>query len=643
MVIEIMENIFNYSDKVKKLKSIFAIDEYKNNIPSINFKQIEFATNLVDRVFNLEMDDKIEVNYNRCGMGKSTIIKAILNNIVNTYEPNFIEGCAKVERKPDYNGNGAIIITDRLDRLEEIATYKGLEDRCYLMKYNKEDEDNLYKNNRVEFLEQLKEQKKYPIVLLSTQRYFKMKAEEINNLYTWNCGARKLLICDEKPPIIDMEVIDERYLSNIRIELEELPKCDDKIGLINYWNRYYNDLNETRNNYNEYDINWVCGAGYDYLYKPNKKDKEFFKKLENLASTRLYESIVKLKDINKNGCLFIASGDRDQDNSRKFILIKNNTDKFYTDNCKVIIFDATANNDIHYRISDKYNLFKFDDCKDIDIELHHVTVSTSQYSLKSNEKHLINICNYINSLSDNIFVATYSKKSGLYQKLSKGINSNEIAYFGDIKGKNNWNNYNEMAQIGLNRKSNEVYLATYIALTGIDKKWNELDSFSGDLYSKIESILKNSKGIFCDDLMQEIMESDLIVDTIQNIMRIKCRHFSNLDMCKVFLLCSNSYNSVVERISKGINSEFLKYIPNIFAENKEQNRSKKDGTKTVNQRFKDWYDNWNGEKIEVKLAKEQLGFTDKNWEYIKKSTTWKNICGEFNIVREGKKRYLVKC
>lgn len=636
------KKVYEYGD-LKEFKIKGAVEEYKNSIPNISEKQVEFAKGLAKKIFNLEMDEKIEVNYNRCGMGKSTIIKAILNQLVN----NYYFPCEDVSRSEQYDtfGYGAIVITDRLERLEEIDSYKinknqGLYDRCYFMKYDKEDEEQQYKNYRKEFDEQLSEQYRYPIVLLSTQKYFKMKPSERNMLYKWAKGERKILICDEKPPIISTEVIDERYLSNIRTELEELPKCEEKMEIIEYWNSFYNYLSNLRDTYTEYDINWICGTDSDCLISP-ATDKKFFKMLEELASTKLYDSIVKLKEINKKGCLFISNSDKEQDNSRKFILINDNTDKFDTDKCKSIILDATAYYDIDYTISDKYNIFKFDDSKESDINLHYIKVTTSQKRLKDDIKHVENIAKYINALGDNLFVATYGKKSGLFQKFSSLINSNEIAYFGDIKGKNNWNNYSDMAHIGLNRKSNDVYLATYIALTKVDEKWNKIQDVD-KIHTHITSLLETKKGVFTLEKMRMIMESDLVVDTVQNIMRIKCRHFYNTDICNVFLLCSSSYSAVVEKIRTVIGANIKEYIPDIFAEAKEQSFTKKDGTKTNNQKFKEWFDSWDGSKVEVREVKSALDIKDKAWEKLKKTTTWEMLSKDFVVKREGRKFFLVK-
>lgn len=630
-----MKKVYDFCKNLKEFKIDMAVSEYKKSIPNVSEKQIEFAKELTNKIFNLEDDGVIEVNYNRCGMGKSTILKAILNQLVNNY-------CylGKLSRDEVLDNYGAIVITDRLDRLEDISRYKGLEDRCYFMKYDKTDENTIYKNYRLEFEEQLKEQWKYPIVLISTQKYFKMKDSERNLLYKWKNGNRKIKFCDEKQPIISMEIIDEKYFRNIWVELEALPKGEDKNYLLEYWKRIYEWIDGLREAYTEYDINWVCGAGEDIILN-KATDKKFFDKLKEYASTKIYDSIEKLKEINKDGCLFISSSEKDQDNSRQFILIRDNTDKFDIEKCKTIIFDATAYYDIDYTISDKYKIFKFDDSKESDIELHHIKVPTSQRRLKSSISQIENISKYINTLGDKIFIATYGKKSGLFQKFNSLLKSEYVAYFGDIKGKNDWNDFNSMAHIGLNRKSNYVYLITYIALTKVNKKWNEIQDVD-KTYTHIDSLLENKEGIFTLEKMRLIMESDLVVDSVQNIMRIKCRHFNNTDMCKVYILCSSNYSAVVEKIRIVIGAKKLEYVPDTFGQAKEQNTSKKDGTKTANQKFKTWFDKWNGDKVEIKEIKTVLGFTDKDWENVKKSKTWKCASSEFETLREGKKYFIVR-
>ncbi|MDQ0149230.1 hypothetical protein ACFO6R_06430 [Eubacterium multiforme] len=564
----------NFNERKLKFKKESMVKEYKNKMDRINDKQEDFANEIIDKIFNCEKD-KIYVNYNRCGIGKTTLIKSILNNLVNNY---FYFGLPKDSKMLE--SNGVIVVTDKLDRLEDINNYKGLEDICYFMKYEKSDEEQLYKNTRIEFNKQLEQQKKYPIVLISTQKYFKMKEKERNLLYEWEKGKRSIKLIDEKPYIITTDIINEKYLSDISKGLEELPKGEEKEYLIDYWEQIRNHLYNLRKNYTEYDLNWISGDGTDVLFS-KALDKKFFEILEKYATTKIYNDIECLKDINKNGCLFVSPSDSIQSNARQLILIRNNIDKFDIDKCKNIIFDATAKYDIEYNMSDRFELFKSNDTKESDIKIHHILTSTSQNSLLKKENHIETISKYINSLGDNLFVATYGKKRGIFQEFSRKLNTKNIAYFGDIKGKNDWNAFSSMAQIGMNRKSNYVYLIKYIALTNIDKKWNKIID-QDEISLEIKNIIENKEGIFENDKMQEIMESDLIVDTIQNIMRIKCRHFSNTELCNIFILCASYLNNITRKVADVVNAKLEEHTPNIFKEEKLINRKANEGKEKTN-------------------------------------------------------------
>ena len=99
-------------------------------------------------------------------------------------------------RNPD---NAGFAITAGLEQL--IQYIKGL-------RFDKEDIESR-SNARVDFKMQLQEQFKYPIVLITTQKYFKMNDEERKMLYKWKNGSRSIKIIDEKPYILATTTIDE--------------------------------------------------------------------------------------------------------------------------------------------------------------------------------------------------------------------------------------------------------------------------------------------------------------------------------------------------------------------------------------------------------------------------------------------------
>lgn len=616
--------------KQVELKKVLITAEYKSKIDGATDKQINFVNEVLDKVFN-PMDGNIYINHNRCGIGKSTLIKATLNHLVNdsTYW-----GIANRDKLLE--DDGAIVVTDKLDRLEEIATYPGLEDRCYFMKYDKDDEST-YKSNRIDFLEQLKEQFKYPIVLVSTQKYFKMTETERKQLYKWKNGDRKIKLIDEKPYLISTTVIDEAYLSTIGIALEALPKSEEKEGILKYWRDIYNFIDTLRHSYQKYDINWISGNGSSAIIN-SALDKKFMKAIENDVTTNIYEMIEKLKDINKKGCLFVSSSGKLVDNSRQLIIIDNNFEKFDIDKCKNIIFDATAEVDADYLTIPKEHkkMFKAEDSKESDIDLHHVVVSASQNSLINKNNNIETLSKYINSITETGLVITHGKKRGIYNKFNKHLNTKNHAYFGDVKGKNDWEGLSEMVQVGMNRKTNSVYLITYIAYTQINEKWNKIND-TDKIHNEIKQILEVDKGLFLNETMKTIMKSDLVVDSIQNLMRVKCRHFSNNEKCKIFFVCNRYLIDTVNEIAKLVNAKVTRVVPDIFEEEKMMNRKANEGKKKTNPQilmeFLKGLDN--GRIITTKEIYNESGLSKTQFDKAKKDN---KILKKWFIEHKGNKR-----
>lgn len=152
--------IYNMDKALYEIKRDLTISKYSKKIEcfskeKVSNKQKDFASVVTDNLLHT-YDNKIEITTARCGMGKSELIKSFLYNLVND---------AMVMGMPNYTSEphpfGVIVVTDKLERLEKIMQYKGLENRCYFMKWDNKDTAT---QERKEFKDQLKEQYKYPIL-----------------------------------------------------------------------------------------------------------------------------------------------------------------------------------------------------------------------------------------------------------------------------------------------------------------------------------------------------------------------------------------------------------------------------------------------------------------------------------------------
>ncbi|MGF7057215.1 hypothetical protein [Brassicibacter mesophilus] len=602
-------SIFQISDKKIKTKIDMTISEYMNNInkfSELHKKQIEFAKTLANMIYTKKDKSIVDVIIARCGIGKSIFIKSFLKHLVNDYcyigqmsRNNILETC------------GSIVVTDSLERLEEIIKYEGLQDRCYFVRYNKEE---LESKSRIDFQTQLKEQFKYPIILITTQKYFKMSKSERNILYKWAKGTREIAIIDEKPIMMSETIVDEQFLSEIKVAIHKCYEGNEKNYLLDTFEKIYDDLDYIRKNYSrKYEVMWLKNSKPTLLLN-EEEDKKFFDILANNVSSYIYNSVLELKRIYTDGCLFVNKKNREQDNKRQFILLESNEDKFDTENCKYYILDATAKYDVDYLINDeKFNYIEIDDKKDVkDINIHHITFGASQRRLKVDNYSLESIAKWINNnFDDNALVLTYGQKSGIYQKFSKILKTNEMAYFGSIKGKNDWEDKKTMIQIGFNRQSDVVYLLTYIYL---NKKYNDWNSMSNlEIEKETEKLLLLEKGIFLSKEMNWIMRSKILVDTEQNIMRIKCRHFSNKELCNVYIINNQYYSNYIERLADKLNADFKSYLPNEFIDANIENYGDKETT--ISKLIK-WVKKYNGTPILVNDFKKKFELSDYYWKKL---------------------------
>lgn len=604
-----------YNELVREFKVDMTTGEYVNNINKfgeVHPKQKKFIETITNEIYKNKEENDIKVIPSRCGIGKSTAIKSILHNLVS-------ECCFGKPNPKNYKGYGAIFITDSVRGLEDVYSYKNLNQYTYLLKY---DGDNIESLNKKSFKEQIQDQYKFPIIMITTQRYFKMTQEERNILYKWAYGTREVCIFDEKPYLTETIEVSEEYLANIRISLEKIRKCEDKTKILDSWKKIYDDLDYIRDNMSEkYNTMWFKNSKNTLLFNVDE-DKKFFNLLEKYVTSKIFDDVVKLKDIYSNGCLFISSNNIDTDNSRKFVLINDNMDKFDLNKCQYYIFDATAKFDIDYTIDDSINYLNIDDKKDKkDIMVTLIPYSTSQKRLKESDgeySHINTICKWIKTIKDDVLVECNRGSNGIiYNRFLKELNN--VEYFGNIKGKNNYAEFNNCVQVGFNRASDVVYLETFIALTNKGKEWNTMEESSID--KEIEVLLSTEKGKFKSVMMLGIFRSKCIVDTVQNIMRIKCRNFSNTEPCNIYIITNDNYKDIVLRIVDIIGADFKTELPHIFEESKIMSRKPIEGKELTNpQKIAKYIGGLEkGTIIKTKDIYNATGLNNKQFEKAKKN------------------------
>lgn len=249
-------NIYEITQSLSEIITGMTVGEYlgniKNNCGGYHKKQEDFAYRVIEEFLKSGNRNKITVFPDRCGLGKSTLLKSFIHNFA--LEPFIGFGDSNIVNKMPH---GAIIVTDRLEQLEKILNYKNLKKVCYLFKYDKEDIES---KNRMSFIEQMKQAYTYPVILISTQKYFSLEESQRIRLYTygwseWNSKSKKyeltkksreICIIDEKPIITNNITIDEEYLSKIGIAIDNSFENKEKQYLIDTWKKIKNDIDYIR-------------------------------------------------------------------------------------------------------------------------------------------------------------------------------------------------------------------------------------------------------------------------------------------------------------------------------------------------------------------------------------------------------------
>lgn len=289
-----------------------------------------------------------------------------------------------------------------------------------------------------------------------------------------------------------------------------------------------------------------------WLLVNETEDKRFLDELANNVSTAIYQNVLNIREVYRQGGLFVNKKSKDQPNKRYIIHLQNNIDKFDLDKCKYYILDATAYFDIDYQINKNIMDYKIGDNKkdESDIRLFYVDVGASKNSIDADK--VKSISNWIKTFNlDDTFICTYGDKSGIRQQFQRELNYYDIGYFGNIKGKNDFEDRHNCIHIGFNRKADYVYLQTYILLEKVHEKWNSKNITDEEIHKEIEKILEMKKGRFINETMDSIMKNNIVVDMEQNVMRIKCRHFNNTDTCKIYILCNyKNYKDIISMIAQ---------------------------------------------------------------------------------------------
>lgn len=601
------------------------VEEFKNYFAKIvkceaNDKQMEFAEKVATIIFSEQTNDKISVIAAMCGFGKSTIIKCAMRVLCK----NLWVGFGGI-------GEGALIISPKIDTLEDIQNYIGKE-YAYVIKAV--DDETLTKKEKKDLIIlQQAEQRKFPILLITAKRA-EMLDSDIRNYDVWEKDGqeyrRKIRLMDEKPSIVNIQNVDIEYINEIINRVDKLNIDDeDKTFMLNSFNKIVKDFTDITDGYKKNNL-WIHVAN-----KENLTDNDT--RLTNLCNENLTEEInMKYKTLKKvlveQGALYINEKDNTKEQKRdvKRYLKSMGVNNLKCESFKTLIFDATSKFCVEYSDTELFQFIKIDDDRDYsNLNIRNYDINLSKSALLDDEGKKLEItASFLKREykgKKDIFLVTH--KDIIYRlgrllnnevdyipKINHKNNKPEIPHFGATRGDNLWGKSVEMIHLSFNRLRDVEYIALFLSLyIDLDKMFESCKEEK--FIQLLVDGLKLTKGKFSNNQsLQRVMILKLLEDFEQEIFRTKLRNFNSRDEVEiaVFGMLSDMIDRVENRFSIKVKEMDT---PFEFAEYKIESRANGDKGVILKNFINDtWKD---GEILKIKDIASKTGLTAKDIDNLK--------------------------
>ena len=504
-----------------------------------------------------------------CGVGKSEYIKYLISDALN-------------------KNYGLIVVTDEVERLN---SYTAAQDE-QLTEYIQRNIHRISILNSSTIATEAKILYSKPIVLMCTQRYFDLSIDEIKH-YT---ATRKKIIFDEKPYIFVTYKLTIEALNNVDSALKEglddTVNQSDKALLVSGWETISTALQTALKENEALNTDYKREEYFNFSTFTDVQTAEVFFSLVGKYKSQLRRysaGITKIIDaveqlmtegvITSQKAKYKNSGNS-YDNY--FTVLINNIHKLTATDAAVFVLDGTSD------ISPEYDLncVKKVDCHKFQPDLRCLTinivnVNTSKDRLtKSGDKidSLIEtIIEYIKSQPQNInTVFTYKGIADNFKDLFDNVN-----WFGNIKGTNQYREVCHICQVGLNRYPDLTYM---LYANAIGQFNNRSTGFNNRIYDK-ETI---------DDIRCRL----ILADIEQNLYRCKIRNKDNKENCTYTLVCNvdersrifEAYRPLLDMIKARYKSfgATVRYIETPVQFKLLKAKERKTQNKTTVQKFEEW-------------------------------------------------------
>lgn len=490
-------------------------------------------TDFLDSITEETNDNEITVVPLMCGTGKSSYISHKMSDVIKA------------------NGkSGLLIVTDSIERMKG---YNNPFDDA-IRKFIAENSNQIITMTASNVGEAMHRHKNKPILIISTQRYFRLTRLEIIELLTWRNGKRCLVMFDEKPYLTEQVKITIKTFTDIDADLQmaidDTADQTEKTWAINQWQMLERRMQSIMDGYEG-----IREGQFSLFHKDvgcmTTDDERFMRIIEsnrialNAKDCNAYTNICAIRQLTRNGAIYSCRKRRTGEYEKCFTVLVDHRDKLLGLGAKVIILDATGDISPDY-VADYVRILPCTQFKRNlpNLTINIVNVSTSQRNMATGnaKKHIDAILDYLKNQNDTMessALFTYKEVESRFMPHFPAT-----AHFGNIKGRNDFRDFRSIVQVGLNRCPPIYYYL--LALAQNKDEMNLLSKLSKqESLNYLTNILSDPKS------NSEIMNGHLLADIEQNLFRSAIRNPENREKVNFTVLFNTAeYSDLVEMIKK---------------------------------------------------------------------------------------------
>lgn len=633
------------------------IKRYKTFLPDAMPVQIEYAAELYELITHDKDTSTVTVSNGRCGLGKSTFVKSLINYYLVNDDGRF-RGKAAI---------GMVIVTDMIRRAHE---YLGYDHDKYCAFITAKDE-NPYD---IPATVQLSLAKNKPVIIVTTQRFFNMDNSDREELFRYKLDGdsewrkRSITIIDEKPYFFSTVKLCINNFSRCDAALRCLPKDHpDKDWLISEFKPFRDKMfellraKERAKARSNQDIFYWSDAHTSNL---TSDDEQFFKLLQAPKVRKcllneypdLFRDMDSFKRLMTGGAFFIAvkpEASPKQRDETYFLLLQDNRHMFYLgeNKAKFIILDGTSDLDTDYRVDYVQLIDASAHNTNLALTINLNDVPASKSAIVNGDRSAVeeqralleqDVMAHIDNLHDNhTLIVTYKSIEDTFLADKCTAPAITKGHFGGLRGLNELRNISNMVIVGFNRKSAFDYYIQYVAQH--PEELAELRTMGENKSrSHISQKLKQDKGVFVTQELNQIMFCDLLSDFEQNIFRTSIRNYDNTQPVTV-----NAYwnCTAYDRLNRMIEERYSSYgaqiidlgKPAIFEEHKTKTRKASGGKANTNpQKVIEWANQQPLDRIfTIAELRKEVGLDAKEFKSTKQNKAVKSLLNKWRTDIDG--------